>query len=215
MILPIFDPLDKPRLFTYYHDMKPPSSSAFSLVELLSVIALFSIMAVAAVPAFQSIARGQDALAQSAMLRAYLQDARMSARAKGTWVRVGFHERTGQAGRREIVAVAISSMSGGSAGETDVADAVQWPLVGRPLVLRGATLDAAVGVGTFPSFQRKVGESTMEFGRVVEVSPSGIVRARAESLDRVIEFTISPDVGDSPPARLQVAGASGMMRVLR
>lgn len=197
-----------------YHDMKAYSSPAFSLTELLCVVAIIGILSAVGAPAFHYLSRGQDPWAQATLLRAYLQEVRTTARTKGTWVQVGFHERTGQDGRTETVVAAISSISGEPATETNVTDDGQWPLLGRPLVLRKVRLDINIELKAFPSFARRIGETVIHFDRIVEVSPSGLIQARSESLDRLV-ITLLPDAGKSPPALLQLYGAAGIMRVLR
>src|SRR5438552_18822012 len=70
----------------------PPATAAFTLVELLIVVAIIAILMVLITPAFTSIKSGTDVTSAAYTIKGVLDTARTYAKANNTYAWVGFYE---------------------------------------------------------------------------------------------------------------------------
>lgn len=90
----------------------PKRRQGFSLVELLTVIALIGLLAAAAAPALSSITGGLDAGNATVKLATFIERARQYATAHNTYVYVSLLPETGEAQQKELWVVAAASNGG-------------------------------------------------------------------------------------------------------
>lgn len=228
----------------------PPSSFpkplrrrvAFSLVEILSVMAIIVALSAISVPALQSIRGGGNVNKAVADLSSTLELARTHAMANRVYVRVLLGEvpAGGSQVLPSIVALPVFSADGTLGG--DMADVEAWPALGRPLVLEnlqifdsmdGVTpLDTSgdvtpLGVNVQGEFMDPVtrsvpGRGALTFAGVIQFSPSGEARVSFDEPARHIKLAIDqPAAGNGQealkknPFILRLSGMNGSIRILR
>lgn len=211
---------------------------AFSLIELMVVVAIITIVATFAVPAVSNLG-GSGKFNQSiATVSGLLDQARQYAIAQNTYVWVGFANEAGGAEGDRVWLGVLASKDG---TRTMTADNV--PLISRLQVLQNTQLPAAspalpggagpaqtgadLGGGGLVTVS-KPGGGTLTFERFLRFSPSGEAQVPsggsadpADSFPPVnfAEFGLLPVKGSTPlqanAAIIQVNGLTGNARVYR
>lgn len=191
-----------------------PRSAAFSLLELLVVLAFAGVVLGVSLPAVNSIGRGRDLSKSAQDLAALLDLARAHARSHNVRVEVGFASDASG-----LHAAVISAREG--ANFTPVSRVRHFPGVRLASVEGGGrpAADLVLGEsrpGSLPSFV----QSGLTFDHVLEFNSRGEARAVDNELVRCIEIGLLPNVAGTTPGALtknfrtvQVAGLSGGVAV--
>jgi type II secretory pathway pseudopilin PulG len=217
-------------------------SVAFSLIELLAVMAIIVTLSAVSVPALQSVKGGSSVNKAVADLSSTLELARTHAMANRTYVRVLLGEISASGSRMvpQIIAQPIYSANGSALGDMSLTDA--WPSLGKPLVLdnlrvfdtmEGATpLNTSSDVtpmgsnvqGAFmsPVSRHTPGKGTLSYTGVIQFSPTGEARVSFDEPARHIKIAVDqPDAGNASaglkknPFILRLSGMNGSIRILR
>jgi prepilin-type N-terminal cleavage/methylation domain-containing protein len=222
MNLSAFPPISARRAGTLANDGR-----AFTLIELLTVMAIISVMMVAVVPALNGLKGAGDVTKAAYDLTGTLEQARAYAMANNTYVFVGITERDGldakKAGVGQILVVAMGSRDGtrGYGGNPSnlapltkarrienvrLADSV--PTTGnlsRPPVSTGNRVgnDAFVAQDSFES-------SGYTFTKIIQFDPRGMasIQSSSASVSPWIEVGL---VGANGGADLQKANCAALM----
>lgn len=218
---------------------------AFSLLELLSVVALIGLLATLAGPAMSSMAKGGSINNSLIELSGLLSQARQYAVAQNTCVWVAFHPQVSTEGSSQVAVAVLASNS----GQDDVgwADSGNVPnnevvLLTKPRILSDLQLEEAGNItdANIPSLVNhpKTGADnalakntavfhlrlpgtaqSVAFNRVMKFLPDGQVRVAAAPID-VVELGIRPMRGNSTPeesnvAVLRINGLTGQTSIFR
>lgn len=216
--------------------------AAFSLIELLAVMAIIVTLSAVSVPALQSVKGGSTINKAMADLSSTLELARTHAMANRTYVRVLLAEVPAGGNRilPQLVALPVYAANGTSAG--DMAQSVDWPALSKPLVLDdlkifdalegSSPVDTSADVTPMGSnvqgakmaeVARQVpGRGTLTFSGVIQFSPTGEARVSFEEPARYIKLAIDqPQSGNAVEGRkknpfiLRLSGVNGSIRILR
>jgi prepilin-type N-terminal cleavage/methylation domain-containing protein len=217
-------------------------NAAFSLIELLAVMAIVVALSAVSVPAIQSVKGGSTVNKAMADLSSTLELARTHAMANRTYVRVLLAEVPASGNRilPQLIALPIYAANGTSAGDmTLVAD---WPALSKPLVLDDLkvfdTLNGSAPVNTsadvtpmgnnvqgakMANVLRQVpGRGGVTFSGVIQFAPTGEARVSFEEPARHIKLAIDqPQSGNAVEGRkknpfiLRLSGMNGSIRILR
>lgn len=201
-----------------------PRNFAFSLIELLVVVALVGLLMVLTVPALVSIAQGQGMKRGITATSDMLELARADAMAKSTWVWVGFADTTADnvAKTPELTLVAVSSRDGTTNTATANLTALTKPIrVSDVALLTSATQWASNSValkGSSFQFTTTVGGSAKNFtGSVLAFSPQGEALLNPAMVSPWIEVGLQQMRGNQPiaskTASIRVSGISGQIVV--
>jgi len=172
----------------YFGRLAPTSEEAFSLVELLTVIALLSILAVATVPSLRGTMDGITINGAAGVIEAELSLARQTALSRNLPVEVRIYQHddgTGVAWR--MVALVIPASVTGKAAD-------EW--VSRGKVLRGSVvIDDAKEFSTVVSDAKKAGAGVVAPIRSEEsASAPPLLREKA-----YVAFQFKPDGSTNLP----------------
>jgi len=179
--------------------MRPPfgGSRAFTLAELLTVIAIIGVMMAAGIPAFQAMKQDGDVTRAAYEISGALEAARAYAMAKGTYVFVGFAERDGsdpaRDGTGQIVMVTFGSKDGSRDFGTGHANLT--PLSGPRRI---TNLRLEDGLPNSGAMSRPVVQEAYRMASEAFAAPEAITHAGYE-LTKVIQFT--PRGAAGVPAR--------------
>jgi prepilin-type N-terminal cleavage/methylation domain-containing protein len=215
--------------------------AAFSLVELLAVMAIIVALSAVSVPAIQSVKGGSNVNKALADLSSTLELARTHAMANRTYVRVLLAEvpAGGNSLFPQLVALPVYSANGTASG--DMALTEEWPALGKPLVLDDLkifdTLDGATPVNTsgdvtpmganlqgakMANVLRPIqGRGSLTFTGVIQFAPTGEARVSFEEPARYIKIAIDQPQANGAAGRkknpfiLRLSGMNGSIRVLR
>lgn len=199
-------------------------ASAFTLVELLCVIAVLITMSALVAPSVGGLLAPQKVRSATAKLAGVLEYARSLAISKRTYVYVGFAEVDSNS---TLVGV-VSSPS----GDPDLASAT---IVCRPVTLEdidlrdSSSLRSAVSIpeaatssnpddvasSELGSFPLKHDGATVQCTKAVRFSPSGTVSIRNSGASRFVQIGISP--AERPESTnvslIQIAGLTGAVSI--
>jgi len=191
---------------------------AFSLIELLTVIAIVGILITIAAPSFSSLGSNGNVNYALLNISLLLEQSRAHALANNTYVWVGFSE--------EDKTLSVTSVVGTTGSSDDISSNAFRPL-SKTKSFDNITLGPVPGITDIPeaeqltpnpetSFTQSQGGKTHSFSRVIEFAPNGGARLRAGSIPRWIQVGILPaNAGENKEAAIQVAGLSGQVRVFR
>ncbi len=198
---------------------------AFSLVELLIVIAIVAVLSSLALPAFNSI-RNAGGLTKTANdISGILEQARAYAMAQNTYVWVGF--RTSQANGTDMLAVGVIASKTGSSNPAQ--DVVQLGKISRfenvqlvklpdPGARPATNVDQLVGAAD-SSLSFSSGTNSFS-SQVIRWDSRGEARISSSQISRFIEIGLQASSGGairnaSNYAALQIGGLSGAVIVYR
>jgi type II secretory pathway pseudopilin PulG len=205
-------------------DMKfPPSHrlAAFSLVEILVVLAIIVLLIGLTIPALRSTTEGAEITRTASALRGQLALARSHALAQNTYTRVGLGQGTRDG--QPFIALATLSAADGT-GDGDVSDRELWPTLGRVETFPGIELDASIlpseprpTAGNFPSWTQRVGSTDVTLDQIIEFTPRG--EARIEETGGATSFVIGlasyRDRSRNNLVALRISGLTGSITILR
>lgn len=216
-----------------YSKPKSMPGSAFSLIELLAVMAIISLMMAVSVPAFNVLKSTGDTSTAAYDIAGTLEQARAYAMANNTFVYVGFAERSqmdaSKAGEGQIVMSAMGSKSGSRNFDSQNLVALtrmrKMPNVRleenipnsggltRPVVQSACQVasDAFNAQGRFEA-------SGVTFSKIIQFDPRGMasVQASSASVSQWMEIGLTGAQGSSPNNAVVVLdGVTGVAKVYR
>lgn len=198
--------------------------AAFSLIELLVVVAVAAILMALSVPALVSIARGQGMKRAIHVTSDFLEQARSEAMAKSTWVWVGLADSTqNNAFRRpELTLAGMISRD----GTTNTAASNLIPLA-RPVRIEDVAVlslatpwagDAVVAKDSSFQFTATAAGTPRSFSStVVAFSPQGEALLTGETVSPWLEIGLQEMRGaravTNKTASIRISGVSGQVIV--
>lgn len=216
-----------------YSKPKSMPGSAFSLIELLAVMAIISLMMAVSVPAFNVLKSTGDTSTAAYDIAGTLEQARAYAMANNTFVYVGFAERSqmddSKAGEGQIVMTAMGSKSGSRNFDSQNLVALtrmrKMPNVRleenipnsggltRPVVQSAYQVasDSFTAQDTFEL-------SGVTFSKIIQFDPRGMasVQASSASVSQWMEIGLTGAQGSSPNNAVVVLdGVTGVAKVYR
>jgi prepilin-type N-terminal cleavage/methylation domain-containing protein len=211
------------------------SCRAFSLMELLTVVAIMGLLTLAALPAMSRSQAGSGVARGASDLSGALEMARVNAMALNTYVWVGVKTVAANDPQNadKTDKVLLVTMAAKNGRESDLESGELIPLV-KPAQLQrvklqkfgdtilsdsGRELDGVDDISEAslsPGFQYSGATAKGSYTQLVQFDPSGGVRIKT-SLSRVIEIGIQPSlVADSKNiAIIQINGLTGQIRTFR
>ena len=202
-------------------------SSGFTIIEILTVLAVASILLSLSVTAFQSLSRSSGLTAGVSNLSSLLERAQVYAMANSTYVYLGL-DTTTSPGDMEV-----STMFSPTADSTTTSNLLP---VGKSVILSKINLSTALQVqshvtgaatGTsvvdaaasqIHSIQMQAGGKTYTCNYVIKFAPDGTATAQTNGISRWIQIGLTPNaVASSSPnmALIQVTGLTGCVQVFR
>lgn len=213
----------KPRLSYRKKPFFTTHSRAFSLIELLVVLAIvgvlgtFSVQALRSLQASQSITRTADTLIGS------LEFARSQAVTHNTYVRLLLSVDPSPENPKIFLA-SLASTDGSSLAPTDWENPEKSNLLGKPAWLKGVSIDSKIGApgdaditeGSIQQTKRQIGGSFYTFQYTIEFNPAGEARITDNS-DRFIKIGLRPSLsnGQNNNLIIRLQGLTGKTEVLR
>lgn len=226
--------------------MVPPTSprpcvrKAFTLIELLTVMAIMALLAVLGTSFVGGIAKRDGMNSSLQVLSGELERARQYAIAKNTHVWALLSEDSG--GSRDMSILVVASKEGidtlnwnSSAVDLD-ANLQNYEVLDRMRPLKGVVVEdndtggaARVSLGNLPNttadevgdfaninVSLKQNTETIRFTRAIQFTPTGEARS-STSLSRYIDLAVMPRRGSTDPnnAVLRIAGLTGKSTVYR
>lgn len=209
---------------------------AFSLVEMLAVMAIVLVLTIAAGPSVGALRNAGAANRAAADLQRTLEGARSYAMTHQTYVRLAIGELPAGRGNGNGGTVVLPLYSADGTlvadGPADMADTAKWPALGRALVLENFAVSDALNASapdtaqdTPPSatdvadFQREAGGAAGEvtFDAVVQFRPDGLACVKGRAPVRQVKIGL--DLGGAQAGRnpiiLRLAGNTGAVQILR
>ncbi len=211
------------------------NSNGFSLIELLTVIAIMGVLTGLMVPAFQGIAGAGKVPSAATQIAGILEFARNEAMTRQTYVWVGFRNTTGTDGNNELRAAAFASDDGTpigtrfqlsrvfKMGDVFLTDFGSLKSGTRSLV-PSAIQPASLGVNaSTPSPALTSGG--IEFNRVLAFTPRGeamltMPTSSQIGFNRLVDISIrktrgnTTPAGDADDAVVLAGGSSGKVEVI-
>ncbi|XHR26704.1 MAG: Tfp pilus assembly protein FimT/FimU [Chthoniobacteraceae bacterium] len=215
--------------------------AAFTLVELLSVIAVITMMTVASAPVIQSLTGSSSASKTIEDLSGAYEMARIYAMTHHTYTRVGIARVSSDSSVMQptLVVATIYSVDGSLTNDdaTSMADDTKWRLTGNVRgfgnfwlydSLQGATPSTAgdskpsdTDIDSFSRFAGRAG--VRSFGCIVQFNPAGEARVLKSEPARYIKIGVdqplNPSTPDTPRSRnpfiLRLSGINGSVNVIR
>jgi prepilin-type N-terminal cleavage/methylation domain-containing protein len=164
------------------------AAKAFSLIELLVVVALIGVLMALVVPVFSG--HGQDMTHAANTMSDIFQQARTRAMSKNTYVYVGLSATDG--GTPELAVAAVESRDGISGGTNDLASNPAIQSIRKATFLRGVQVDTATAVSKLPSLLTAPGSQVDNVETSLIRFPAGLVTRRSDVTDLefgwVVEF---------------------------
>ena len=200
---------------------RPDIRGAFSLIELLIVIAIITVLAALALPAFNSIRNASGLTKTASDIAGILEQARAYAMAQNTYVWVGF--QTNQANGTDTLIVGVISSKTGSSNPSN--NVVQ---LGKITRFENVQLvpNLPANSGSRPAANVQLVDAT-NFAftnwantQVIRWDSRGEARISASQLSRIIEIGLQGSAGGavrnaSNNAAVQIGGLSGAVIVYR
>ncbi len=197
---------------------------AFSLIELLLVVALIAILSLLAVPAFISISRGSGMKQAINGVSDALEMARTDAMASSTWIWVGLADGTADNPSQtpQIVIARVASRDGTTNTDTTNLTQLAPPVrFANVAVLQSPTSwGTNVSVAKNSAFQfaiRVAGQTKTFSNNVIGFSPQGEAVLNTATVSPWLEVGLQEMRGSTPitnkTASIQIAGVSGQVVV--
>lgn len=196
-------------------------TSGFTLLELLTVMAVMSILVALVMPVIGTIQSGHSFTKSVNDLSGILESARNYAQARNTYVWLGLAQQANNPGRVYVATVASLSGESDLSGDVEPQDRVH-ELSGIALIpFGGATSDVQdIQASTLGSFTQKIGGTDMGFTNIVRFSPTGEATVQAANTVphwvhiecKEVRGTLTNDANS---ASLQISGLSGLIKVSR
>jgi prepilin-type N-terminal cleavage/methylation domain-containing protein len=198
------------------------SARAFTLVELLAVMAIVALMAVLSVPAFSGLLQSGSVNQTVAGISLTLDQARAYAMAHNTYVWVGFYQ---DPAAKALTMGAVAGTSGladdlnSSTTYTPITRLQIYPnfaLAGN-LTFNGMASDAIDISASVSTFQQQAAGGLVKLSTVVQFNPSGeACFPTAASTSHWIQIGLQPARGNqSNDAVIQLATLTGQVAVFR
>jgi prepilin-type N-terminal cleavage/methylation domain-containing protein len=211
----------------------------FSLIEILSVIAIISLLATFSIPALQSLAGSASVNTAIGNLSGTFEMARSYAMSHRTYVRLGMTGvAAGSAHVNPSTLVAVIYSTDGSLAndtENDMNNESKWRQLNRPLILANlwvndslnaaGTANDALPSGTdFEGFTRKAGDfGPQRFTSIIQFDPTGEARILKGQFARHIKVGIDQlqnsgmavVTRNQNPFVLRLSGINGTISLLR
>lgn len=218
---------------------RPANALAFSLVELLAVLAITVVLATVSAPSISALSGAGDVNKAASDFAQTLEMARSYAMSRQTYVRVAIADVApgGAIPEGGTVILSISASDGTLTADTasDMADTGKWPSFGRPLVLRNFqvldTLATTVPdtsadltpsssdiVTTAQPLNRQVtGVGNLGFQTMVQFGPDGQAFVKKKMPARQIKIGLDKRgaQGKRNPFLLRLSGNNGRVHILR
>ncbi len=197
------------------------------MVEILTVLAIASILLSLSVTAFQSLSRSSGLTAGVSNLSALLERAQVYAMANSTYVYLGM-DTTTSPGDMEV-----STMFSPTADSTTTSNLLP---VGKSVILSKISLSTALQVQShvtgaatgasvvdaaasqIHSIQMQAGGKTYNCSYVIKFAPDGTATAQTSGISRWIQIGLTPNAvasSSSNMALIQVTGLTGCVQVFR
>ena len=204
--------------------------SAFSLIEILCVLAVISVMATLIGPVVKSFGRDNMENVQG-QIQGILEQDREYARANRTYVRVGLVGIQASTGAHQVVVQSLESTTGDLRNDTvaGLADERLWKSHANPMIIDGVTLDDSLRdkiplssgstvdvLGTnFTQFSRKCAGQLVTYAKIIQFDPQGQISQAPNVLARNTMIGFSNPQQSANPIVLLMSGLSGNIQVLR
>lgn len=215
--------------------LRRPQSQAFSLVELLTVIAVIAVMTAASGPALQALKSSggvNKAITETSRTFEY---ARIYAMSNHTYVRVGIGQ-TAASGVNltpSTVLIAIYSVDGTLDADTasSMTDSTKWRPLVKPVIMDNLTVSNSLAVTkTLDSSEYvspdktdvphpvtfKAGDrGTVSCESFIQFNPNGEARVVRGEPARFIDLAVDKASGSANPFVIRMSGLNGSINILR
>jgi len=201
--------------------------TAFTLIELLTVLTILVAVTSLSVPAFQTVLSASKMEKAASDLSGAIELARTYAMANHTYVRMGISDATTFPGYSTPATVVVTfyPMDGtlDAAGSADMADASKWQMLGKALILSGLQANDQLGSSTddtpsatnIASFSRNVSSlHQVEFKSFIQCNPNGETCVSTSTPSRYIKWGWNSTNTKSNPFVLRISGINGTISVL-
>ncbi len=209
--------------FTCIHAERPRRSAkkGFSLIELLSVIAIISLLATAAVPALSDMMASSRRTKYLTDLSTMLESARQYAVSKNTYVWVSFNEQTAN-GQDPLFARMFATTDGlshtfgpedaWSSVEVTVPASTNYAAVSRMVALGDVQLAVDADLTSTPTFA--AGGTSPKLTRSIQFTPSGEAKVGA-GVQGSITLSAKASYGKMAKVedKLVINGPTGFVRI--
>jgi len=203
------------------NSFKKAFPQAFSLIELLSVIAIISLMMTIGASVFGSL-RGSGNMNSAVFgISLLLEQARSHAQANNVHVWVGFRE--------DGDTLMVASVAGVTGSSADIQSSNTLSALMKPKRFEKIEIGSASGFDGMASGAEEIevsndmqftvgahGTSGVTYDRVINFAPNGEAKADSQSTSRWIQVSLKPTTANlANDAAIQVSGLTGQVRVFR
>jgi prepilin-type N-terminal cleavage/methylation domain-containing protein len=200
-----------------FYNPQDHRKQAFSLVELLVVMAIASVLLGLAVAAFSNFGRAGNLSKTAGDLSSLLELARTHAMANNTTVEVGLVNTTDG-----VMAAVIANRQGTNTNFTQLGQIRTFPNTRIEEIPEGSRPESDFVPGTSGGGLGAFSLRGRNYDMVIQFNSRGEARAEAGRLSRVIEIGIYSSVNGVVPenlrdnfAAIQISGLSGSVQVFR